>query len=373
MPDGDQIAEFDDKQLWLVEEPGWCLPVYATPYTSDGMNHTHWVIRPAKQLLAAPHSKLQDRFHRDNLGKSHTSWVVEADVLPKLARKAPGVTPEFYLKWEDGSGKNESVEVEEIIASDEGDTFINFVCSRSAIDLRLARYFWRELKAGLLEWLIQKQKSVDFELFELHPVPYRSNWKEIMLARHPLSPKYFAGNTDEIDERLVRTGFVSDLGSADLASMKRHPTIFRWTLEVEPKPLWLQSMEEAESARSEAKRPVAYAKYYESALRRGLRRFVRLYRAYIKEVCHAVGTISESAAFGEPVLVPRAKRTEVLARRTGGNAVNFQPSCSFPVLKKGPEKPVPLEKKIKEMRALHHLRPEIEDVRDGDEQAEVGG
>lgn len=371
-----QIAEFGDKELWLVRGPGWCLPIYCTPFTEDGASHTHWMVTPARQLLAAPFAELNTRFAAINLGKSRTNWIIHKDNLASMAEKAPGVTPDYYLKWPTDNDKAPEPEETAEVGDEEKDSglkFLRFVCERSAFDMRLARYFWRAMKDGMLEWLINRQQPIDLELFKIHPIPYRVNWKDILLARHPQAAQVFMREPDKRTARLIRCGFMEDLGGADLLAMGPKPGVFNWTLELEPQKLWLEAQKKAELDRLSLKGPVNYAKYCESCIRKCMGSILGVFATWVRQADRPVGRLSESGRSRNPVLISALRRDRVAARLQRPDLVTYQPFNGTVSLNHGQMPPAVLEKKMAKMLKMPDFGQTEKDMRLSNSMSELEG
>jgi hypothetical protein len=357
-----EIVQFGYRELWVVAEDGWSLPIYCDPYTADGRTITHWSVRPALEMLAAPFTEISSRFSPYNLSSESRSWVVDDERLRKIATKASGCMPRDYMKWTSDKPGKEMDGRELIVDEAKDDEFLGFICKRYSIDRPLARFFWRAIKDGMLYWFKNAQKPVDFEIFSIHPIPYRANWKEIMLSKHRDSPKLFRKKRPLWRGMLVETGFMEDLGSTDLMAMNMNRT-FSWNLEIKMSKLLMDELADGEKIRSITKRPVKYAKYYEGCIRRRLTDIIEIYSSWLKQVEQPVGSIRESMLSSDPILVPQSKRNKVLPSWHRPNEVTYQPAANVPKLKQGYRKPKNMEKALKKMFQMPDLLPGAEDVR----------
>lgn len=367
-----EVVQFGPRELWLVSEGAWTLPVYCDPYTDNGHDHTHWAVRPAVSLLASPFAELSRIFAPQNLGTSSTYWIIAVGQLEKSAKRAQGCMPRDYLRWEGESHGKEMGDKETIGVNDKENEFLNFCCDRSSIDRPLGRYIWKAIKDGMMHWLINNQKPINFELFTIHPMPFRANWKEIMLARHPACPRIFKKKKALWRDGLVKCDFLQDLGSSDLMAVRSNKS-FAWSLEIQPHKLLLDQWEEAESDRMTTKRPVKYAKYYESCLRRRLDDILDVFSTWIQQIQLSVGAVRESPVSCSPIIVPVSRRRRVLPKWHRPHEVTFQPAHDYPVLRQGHRYPRGMGKKIKDMLSLPDIQPGTEDVRDSGQQQLLDG
>lgn len=367
-----EIVPFGFRELHLVQHDNWTIPIYADPFSSDARTVTHWCIKPTRQLLSAPFEELSRRFAPHNMSTAKTHWYVDKDVLSKYATKATGCDPDQYMSWNNETqNTKESVGIEEVQGpSKVEEKFMNFMFKRSAIDPKLGRYFWAALKEAMQHWLIQVQRPIDFELFEIQPVPYRANWKEIMLAKHPACASIFRKPKETWRDHLVASGFMQDLGSSDLVAIDSHDKSIAWTLEIQPKPLWTKSMEDAELQRMAAKKPANYLRYYESCIRKRLDDTLETFGSWIREIRRPVAKLCESPVTGAQVLQPIHKYNRVLPAWHRPDSVSFEP-CDGPRIKQGQSIERTLSKSAKKLLQVPHLLQRAEDMRRLSESGDV--
>lgn len=358
-----EVVQISPRELWVVAEAGWSLPIYVDPLSNDAKTVTHYSIRPAIQMLATPFMELSKRFGHINCGTSTTFWVIEASLLPGIASRAQGCMAQDYLRWEATEPGPEMLGREEVKeGSNDSDAFVNYFCARSSIDRPMGRYVWRAIKDGLLNWLINVQRPIDFELFTVHPIPYRVNWKEIMLAKYPASPKIFERQPGFWENDLLRMGFTQDLGSVDLIAMNKKPRTFSWTLEIEESALLRREWAKAEVARMAVKKPTKYAKYYEGTIKRRFRDILSIFATYVEKASAPVAAICEGARSGDLILCPRNRAGRVTTTNQRPEFVDFQ-IYDGPSLRRGQGDEVKIQSKVLKMFDLPGVQPRIEDVR----------
>lgn len=358
------IVQISPRELRVVSGAGWSVPVFCDPYSSDGKNVTHCKIQPALELLSGPWQELSSVFSPVNLSESRQCWIIVDELAEKLTKKVSGCIPGDYLKWSTMEPTDDSAGmeiVEEKIEKDE--PFLKFVCKKSGMDMVLGRYFWAAMRKSLVDWLVNHQKPVNFGPFTVHPVPYRANWKEIMLAKHPASVKIMTGKLThkQVRNEMLSMGFISDLGSTDLLSMSRHG--FKWGLEVRESQSLIDVFEAAESERLAMKKPVRYAKYYEGAVRSGIEGILLLYQSWCHKIRQPVGELCESAVSGKPFLRPANKFHKVLPFWGKRPDIAYQSDGDLPTLKSGQEKEPRMDATTEGLLSLPPVQQRVEDMR----------
>jgi len=359
------IAQIAPRQLRIVAGSDWSIPIYCDPYSNDGAQATHWRIQPALELLAGPFAELSSLFSPLNQCDSKRYWIIADDLMTKLTKKVEGCQPEDYLRWSGESEDSDSTPVERV--SDKvikDDAFLKYLCRSAGMDPVIGRYFWAAQKKSIIKWLVDEQRPIRFGPFTVHPMPYRPNWKEIMLAKHSGAARsFFKLKSDRhLRSALIKEGFIQDLGSVDLIGMDKGR--FTWSMDVEIEPELEKALYEAESARLSTKRQVKYAKYYEGCIRRRLDDIIAVFSQWLQGIKRPVGRISESAVSGLPILCGQSKRHKVLPSwHTSGNT-GFMDNIDAPKLKPGQRIPRPVAKQIKKMFEVPDIRPEVEDMRE---------
>lgn len=368
-----EIARFGPRELRIVKGPTWSLPIHCEPYTADTRAVTHWIIRPAVQLLAAPFTELSTRFGHINLGTSSTYWLITNDQLDKLSERVSGCDAKDYLRWEQVNPGPEMSDKELIKVNDKDEEFLKFVCTRSSIDLPLGRYVWKAIKDGLQVWLVENQKPVDFELFTLYMLPFRANWKEIQLSKHIACYQVFKKSRPKWMKELIRIGFIEDLGSTDLLSMNQDRT-FNWNLEVVPSKLWEKVIKESERSQLNNKKPARYAAYYESSIRRHMDKILTVFSTWVRQIRNPVAVLRESTVTGGAVLAPCTKCKAASPRRYRPSKTYLQLNNDRVGISQGElTRRDKISTTFKQMLDLSTLPPAIRDVRERFEPGNVDG
>lgn len=368
------VVQISPRQLRAVAGNGWSIPVHCDPYSDDGREITHYRVAPAMELMAGPFSELSSLFQPVNQSESTRYWVVEASFTDKTTRRVEGCCPEDYLCWAEQSPDTLYGTVEktsDLIVRDE--PFLKYLCKSAGMDPVIGRYFWAALKKSVVKWLVQEQKPIHFGPFTVHPMPYRDNWKEILLAKHSGSNRHFFRLKDNKNLRkaLLEDGFTQDLGSVDLIAMDHGR--FNWTLDLEIQPVLAKAFAQAEIERLTTKRNVKYAKYYEGCIRRRLEDIIKVYSVWLHRIKMPVGRLSESPVSGNPILLSSTRRDKVLPSWHYSHAKRPTASGEAPTLRAEPSKPRHVESKTKKLFDMSNLQPDIPDLRQCAESNLGGG
>lgn len=367
-----ELQPVGDRELHVVSGEAFSIPIFCDPYSTSGGPITHYVIRPAIELLMAPHLALTQILVQYDLAQEKRFWVIEAASLPIIATKAPGITPSAYYRWEgEHDVKDPQLLGVELDAPKlEGEDFLKFVATRSGMDIKLLRVFWSEWQKAAVEWFINKQQPLKLTFATLRPIPYRINWKEMLLIKHPRCASFFLSWTQERrDIALTETGFIDDLGSAEMAAVDKK-RFFYWTLELTANDYWMEAVREAELTRLGTRGPRTYAKYYEARLKKHLPDILEAFTGWLRQMAISVGTVGEGTFSGGAVLLPERKNGVVLPRAGRPDGLHFMVSDGEISLKQG-KRPA-LEKKTQKLLSLPRVQQQVQDVREPSDAGFLG-
>lgn len=359
-----EIKPISDRELWVVKntELGWSIPVYCDPYTSDGLTLTHYAVRPAIALLAGPHHELELRLRKYDLSGSKNHWVIEAQHLPLLAEKAPGITPAFYLRWNGVANKAMLTGIEELPESKVSAwEFLEYIATKSALDFGTLKIVWAEIQRHAPDWLLNKQLPLYFGFCTIYALPMRVNWKEVILGKHIKIAPVFSKPEAERNAILQECGFIEDLGSSDMLAMSKNFRYFKWSLECLPTDYWHQCVRETESVRLGVKGPVRYARHYEERLRKALPQILHSFATWIKQMAQPVARLGKSHMHGYAVLLPCRREHWMLARRRNPATKSLVLQDVEVALKPGTSNFLP--KTAESLLSLPDIPSEHEDVR----------
>jgi hypothetical protein len=212
--------------------------------------------------------------------------------------------------------------------------------------------------------MVEEGKSVDFGFVTLHPCPYRSNWKQIMLSLFPrLGPALLHKSAEERDSVMVSSGAYAFMFRSKLLAIQVGHLV-QWGIEVEPKRSWWRATFRREEYLFKSKGAVEYAKYIASSIKtRMYYKMLRCYISFLRQVALPVGTIRKIGASGHGRLWPY-----VPVGRVRPVALSHVPSDW--VVARDPEKVDPnpciaVADPDEELQKVLHIQPEAPDVRTG--------
>jgi hypothetical protein len=236
------LLDDGDVELWLAMDSDWQLPLFAHPKAIKGTGQKVYYCVPAiPNIQPHHHIALNTHFAPYRLNVDASFWVVDRTTLPELCVKAPGITPGYYVVWkgEFAPMQRDAPTDTELTApaerpNEDGQRFIEFFLMRSGLFQRDVMYlFWREFKRVCMLWLGVERQPLDLGFVKIVPMPYRANWKEIVLARHKKLPAIFAKTTGAQRQALLVFFRVYDtLTHLILSAVHERNNCVHWTLDM---------------------------------------------------------------------------------------------------------------------------------------------
>lgn len=267
----------EPSELWVVEgrKPVlWTMPIYVAWKTAnEGV-----AISALPQLNHKQRDAL--RKHMSEYGREFNGgWLVFKHELARTARPVtPGSDPECLFSWHLPRLQDspEHLTEERIERSD----FLDSLHQSGTVPLDRAQleYVWRQFCVHIGEWLMIREKPIDFYLFTLHSSPYRSDWKRIV--------------REDIAAETTRAAIYQQGSNFDLREFLMQPKLFAYhptrniclrRVEVEHKKAWWKQQIKIETAKLKHLTPVAYARQFFDFCHRCLQCSMRLFAAFMVE------------------------------------------------------------------------------------------
>lgn len=265
-----------DVELWIAKGDGWAIPFKAYRGTLKSEEYVHLICAVP---IGFAQSEILKRYFTF-LGGSHatTGWLIPTEAMEKNFHRATGLTPEFYYLWNgESSGKSKqtpSPESSEPANREDGhrnarkrsqkaagEEFLEHVALGSGLDKSTLILAWMAICQAIPGWLMSG-KPLSFGFCRLYALPYRRNWKQLLLARYPTlrkalmikNPKRFLSLAFTAASRMLRLSELTEYRE------RRQRSIFAWTIEVLTDPEWDSICEEAEVEAAASIGPIAYVR-----------------------------------------------------------------------------------------------------------------
>lgn len=212
------------RELWTISTNYWRLPISVE--WPEGQSDVAFVrIGHGLQLLPSMRAAV-DTVLDPVSEKTGGKYRVMAADLKRIAQPSEEEDPEKVIEWRQW---NHNVRYRKALKSDSErvkarDEFFHEFCKSGwMMDPVQAEILWNAFCRHIAHWLLNEQRPVDFGLFDLYAMPYRPNWKEIVLA--------WQMETPEVPFKML-------LQRDELFMWGSHPKRILWSLESVPSEQW---------------------------------------------------------------------------------------------------------------------------------------
>jgi hypothetical protein len=252
--------------LWVLRESHWRLPIEV------GLDEARiaTVRLPKMPWLKAQRTAVNTVLDRLAFSKGEDAcWFVIGEVLDQHCDGTDKTDPEECVAW--------SPNVYGEYPVDNMPSGVQWVVEQLVVAglARTSAAAWLLYQAVCRFWmqqLVNRDEAIDLLFCKLHPMPYRVNWKTVLLYRK--------SNLQRIRQKLER-----ELTADDLLAYNEETKTIRWNLEVVPSRWWIYCTNARERLR---KRKTKWKNQYWYEISRLLwQRVVRsgaLYRSWLCEI-----------------------------------------------------------------------------------------
>lgn len=312
-----------DDQLWTVNGKlndgfQWTLPITAKPhrtiteppepsepwYFVFGANY-NWSPRQYEEL-----SCVLDRY--DCCPADPRGWWYRQEVLEKFAVKAPGINPDFYIRWP-GYETPSYNEIDTLELPEEpgfNKAELNFLKHLQRMtgtqSWEALKFFWINFRKQAILWMAVERRPLDLGFIRLVPMPYRANWKEALTVRFSGLMHCFRGETRQDRQEILQAGgFFEALSSVKLLAVEKEKVFCRWTVESLPSHDLELAIEEQEYRKFQRIGPAGYARHILRSMADRIGDTMRIFTRYAQAVCLPPGRRMEAKnGFGVEIIVP---------------------------------------------------------------------
>lgn len=301
------IAE-GDRELWVVEDEGWSLPVYVDTVKDTNDRRFAFVTRACNYKASwfeAMNNKLSP-LSIDTEGQ----WIIPLKDFKKLAKKANGVTPSFYIVWNHQRmfPQNAVKYRAQDVRPEREDTmsFIQFMAEENDIfsEEQLALMFTL-FKSCFIKWVLFKRKVLDLGPVKLMALPFRANWKQMIDAW--ISPTIFKLPNKQKQEALVECGFDNMLTNLRLLAMDVRT--IQWGIECVTTDEWYKNHQYYEHARLTGGND-RYFDHVHDSMCLVRPQAIEAYQAWVKEKAAKTGYLAQGGKYGNKILCPNPSLSE---------------------------------------------------------------
>jgi len=304
-----------DIQLWVVSRKDWAVPIFAEPLLFDD-GRKRWRCRPAVNLLSATWEKFNPVM-KDASERIHEGWYyIDYDSLPLVALKADGVTPEYYHRpiGQLEPDRESPGEVDGDYLSDSERLLRSVFRDTQLTTWTNMKLIWRVLCNQVARRLAEENRIVDLGFIRLVPLPYRPNWKSIMLSAFPRAAYGFRKFriSSRLRDYLLGIGFLHNLINSILLSVDRKKHTIRWIVEAIPSPELNSAFDQVELRRMNKLEKPGYAEHVRKSIVGRRKEALEAIRYWIDQTSEPCGAVDDGGALGGKILLPWVPEGHVL-------------------------------------------------------------
>jgi len=178
-----------DVELWYAEadDCSWRLPIHVEWKQDSSNGNLYGLILPGTCFYHNQSIVMNDLLGRHSLEDRQDRWLVPHSSIEGLLRKAPGIHAEFYYYWPDDgqppvpSHRGLSVPVRQRPAR--FGSFVEFVSAQRGLPADVVQAVLTAIGQVGTRWLVEYHQPIDLGFVQLLAVPFRVNWKEIVLFK----------------------------------------------------------------------------------------------------------------------------------------------------------------------------------------------
>lgn len=319
-----ELESFGDVELRICKgrtlpaNEEWFLPVFVRYFRNELIEYGR--VAPALPLTAEQARYLAQHFSLHNKWKREDVFLVDRKFVDLLTYRAAGITPAYYFKW---PGQEAPIDKKtlripaddlETQVPDDTENFIGYLHRRCHIDMSVCRMVISAIMREAPSWLMAKKKPVDLGFVKIYAVPYRANWKEILLARFPNAywwMKYRSkpGFENGLDNENVR----AQMAAVEMQAIHGSHHYLHWTLEVVPTEDWEKAVREHEKMKMASGR-TEYVKSVERTIESLSSTILEIFTSYLEKVARSFPKLVAGRRPGSKKLVPYRGPTKVLPK-----------------------------------------------------------
>lgn len=288
------------RELWQISGGWWRLPFWVEKDNDSA------AMVPAVPMLGR-WVEVVDGFLESRGVKEKGRWLISVHELSNIGSPS-NKEPEALVVWnpEDERRKQAKVPTFEVRISEAADAFLtDFVQKSGMIQPQELRLLWRALEKHALDWMINRERPLDLGFVVLHPIPYRANWKQIVLGWFP---KFGLGwrRLSKAKRRLFlyESGIAESLLNPDLFSFNQKEDLIYWHIDVQYKKPWWKNVLAHERKKRRLKGPSGYAKNVFDSCKRLLDRNLALFTDFHSQMARPSAKCFDGGVAGVIRLAP---------------------------------------------------------------------
>lgn len=265
------------RELWILRHDHWAAPISVEWPDQEDVAAVR--IGTGVQLTSI-HRKAAEEFLRTIAEKRDNRWWVMRGDLQKFAQPVKNGDPERCVEWKPYASRRitprDTPEQDEFISEFVRNT--NFFKSPAE-----AKVVWFAFCKHCLHWMLNKQRSVDMLFCQLMPLPFRPNWKQIVMQMD-FRLKRISPNQQTMTKMVERKVHKLMLDN-HLIFWDKSMSQILWSIEVRHSAMWYRMVQAVESEKKRIRKGTkAYIAEVVDSMKRALPNAIRAYYSHVREI-----------------------------------------------------------------------------------------
>lgn len=311
------IAE-GDRELWCAEgsDGSWRFPLWIDWRRNLKEGRLYASVLPCLVPYFKQGLFLKALFEAHNLIERDNHWLIRAEMVPALLKKAPGITPSKYYKWPNKEGLEpiEPVRFRWVNKETQGkepawlwrgrDRAVVGLTARAAgVSTSVVKVVLDGLNRAAPDILIEQREPIDLGFVKILALPYRGNWKEIVAfkLRKSKRAELLVGLGKFDKDALAAAGIPEMLCSPHNIGIKRRKDSEMGHIDYTLEALASKSFEKElmkRQVRKASRGRSAYVWHFEKTIETLYDDILEILRAYLRKTAHPFARVYESGRTG---------------------------------------------------------------------------
>lgn len=298
-PNSKCFQQLDDVQLWRVSDGLRSIPIFCDP----GRCYQHSIMRvkPAMPMNRDQWNFMDSCLDSRCISKELECWFYHRNVLGEVAIKCNGITPSYYMKWEEGGvikvREDGSPDPDRISATgpqSPSSRFVHEACNYMGIGrVDVAISHWSLLCRYAWLWTVVLGRPLELGWCRIRAFPYRNNWAPWMVSRFPRLRSTLRDNDTKRGREVRRQiGFDDALYDPRMLAVEDNNTI-RWSLAIDPRPDFHKCCKVMESQERAESGEVGYLKRVTELIKRRKDEIIEHIASYMEEASTPDGWVDD--------------------------------------------------------------------------------
>ena len=190
--------------------------------------------------------------------------------------------------------------------------FVNYVVQRVGGKASVFQAVWAAMIQEAPAYLLDAQKPIKMGFGELYALPYRANWREIMLAKFPRLASALKKTPNPLLEPfLINVGWDSELFNSDLIEMKDGDKHHGWCIAFAPNDQWLKLVRAYEKDQRKSLGAYKYATRFTKLVRKYSKRILKYFLNHVTQASIPAAAVLHGSNAGGDYLVPHIPKGKV--------------------------------------------------------------